>query len=142
MGRARAPRRPDRTSIAARGVTAARGASAGRLTGTPGTLAGVELRRLRGELVLGWAAAAVGATGIASALTPEFADRSDFVRGVLPPGFPGAARVLALTFGLTLIWLSRSLARRRRRAWQLAVLLRSEERRVGKECRSRWSPYH
>ena len=24
--------------------------------------------------------------------------------------------------------------------WQ--VLKRSEERRVGKECRSRWSPYH
>ena len=23
-----------------------------------------------------------------------------------------------------------------------AVLSRSEERRVGKECRSRWSPYH
>ena len=23
-----------------------------------------------------------------------------------------------------------------------AVTLRSEERRVGKECRSRWSPYH
>ena len=23
-----------------------------------------------------------------------------------------------------------------------AVLIRSEERRVGKECRSRWSPYH
>ncbi len=22
------------------------------------------------------------------------------------------------------------------------VLFRSEERRVGKECRSRWSPYH
>jgi lysyl-tRNA synthetase class 2 len=73
--------------------------------------------------VLGWAAAAVGAIGIASALTPEFANRSDFVRGVLPPGFPGAARILALTFGLTLIWLSRSLARRRRRAWQLAIVL-------------------
>src|SRR3989441_8083314 len=27
------------------------------------------------------------------------------------------------------------------RRWQL-VLDRSEERRVGKECRSRWSPYH
>ena len=30
--------------------------------------------------------------------------------------------------------------------WQLfvfyAALERSEERRVGKECRSRWSPYH
>ena len=25
---------------------------------------------------------------------------------------------------------------------RLIVLLRSEERRVGKECRSRWSPYH
>ena len=24
----------------------------------------------------------------------------------------------------------------------LAELTRSEERRVGKECRSRWSPYH
>src|SRR3712207_9038057 len=23
-----------------------------------------------------------------------------------------------------------------------AILIRSEERRVGKECRSRWSPYH
>ena len=23
-----------------------------------------------------------------------------------------------------------------------AMLVRSEERRVGKECRSRWSPYH
>ena len=23
-----------------------------------------------------------------------------------------------------------------------AIALRSEERRVGKECRSRWSPYH
>ena len=22
------------------------------------------------------------------------------------------------------------------------IVLRSEERRVGKECRSRWSPYH
>ena len=25
---------------------------------------------------------------------------------------------------------------------EAAALLRSEERRVGKECRSRWSPYH
>ena len=28
-------------------------------------------------------------------------------------------------------------------AWSTAIgLQRSEERRVGKECRSRWSPYH
>ena len=24
----------------------------------------------------------------------------------------------------------------------LTAMIRSEERRVGKECRSRWSPYH
>jgi lysylphosphatidylglycerol synthetase-like protein (DUF2156 family) len=42
---------------------------------------------------------------------------------VLPPGLPAAARVGALAFGIALVWLSRSLARRRRRAWQLAVTL-------------------
>ena len=26
--------------------------------------------------------------------------------------------------------------------WVMFILMRSEERRVGKECRSRWSPYH
>ena len=25
---------------------------------------------------------------------------------------------------------------------ELGKIMRSEERRVGKECRSRWSPYH
>jgi lysyl-tRNA synthetase class 2 len=61
--------------------------------------------------------------GVISALTPEFRDRFDLVRGVLPPGGIAAARVGALAFGLALIWLSRSLAHRRRRAWQLAVAI-------------------
>jgi lysyl-tRNA synthetase class 2 len=61
--------------------------------------------------------------GVASALTPEFANRWDFVQGVLPPGVPEAARALALAFGIVLIWTSRGLARRRRRAWKLAVAL-------------------
>jgi len=26
--------------------------------------------------------------------------------------------------------------------WVVEISIRSEERRVGKECRSRWSPYH
>src|ERR671936_1249438 len=77
---------------------------------------------LGGEAVLSWVAAAVGVIGIVSAVTPEMAGRYDFVRGVLPPGVPHAARIAALAFGLALIWLSRSLARRRRRAWQLAVV--------------------
>jgi lysylphosphatidylglycerol synthetase-like protein (DUF2156 family) len=77
----------------------------------------------RPESLLAWAAAAVGVLGIVSALTPEIASRTDLVGGVLPPGVPAAARVLALAFGIALVWLSRSLARRRRRAWQLAVAL-------------------
>jgi lysyl-tRNA synthetase class 2 len=66
-------------------------------------------------------AAAAGVIGIVSALTPEFANRYDLVRGVLPPGVPHAARVVALAFGIALIWLARGLARRKERAWQLAV---------------------
>ncbi|MHB8469938.1 MAG: bifunctional lysylphosphatidylglycerol flippase/synthetase MprF [Gaiellaceae bacterium] len=81
----------------------------------------MRLRSPRPESLLAWAAAAVGVIGFASALTPGMADRIDLVRGVLPPGVPAAARVGALAFGLALVWLSRSLARRRRRAWQLAV---------------------
>lgn len=81
------------------------------------------LRGLRGESLLAWLAAAVGCVGIVSALTPELSARSDLVRGVLPPGVPAAARVAAVAFGLGLVWLSRSLARRSRRAWQLAIVL-------------------
>ena len=83
----------------------------------------VTLRQLRAERLLAWAAALVGVIGLVSALTPEMADRLDLVKGVLPPGLPEAARVLTFTFGIGLIWLSRSLAKRRRRAWQLAVVL-------------------
>lgn len=75
------------------------------------------------EQLLGAAAAAVGLIGVASALTPALASRSDLVQGLLPPGFPAAARLLTLAFALGLVWLSRSLARRRRHAWQLAVAL-------------------
>lgn len=77
--------------------------------------------RLSPESLLASGAALIGAVDVASALTPELANRSDLVSGVLPPGVPAAARVLTLAFGIALIWLSRSLARRRRRAWQLAV---------------------
>jgi lysyl-tRNA synthetase class 2 len=83
----------------------------------------VPLRRLRGESLLACLAVAVGCIGIVSALTPELASRSELVRGILPPGVPAAARIAVLAFGFGLTWLSRSLAHRRRRAWQLAVAL-------------------
>src|SRR3989441_12242689 len=38
--------------------------------------------------------------------------------------------------------LAEGIAARRTGAGAQVVTLRSEERRVGKECRSRWSPYH
>ena len=81
------------------------------------------LRLPRVEGLLAWSAAAVGAIGLVSALTPEMASRVEIVQGVLPPGWPEAARVLTVAFGIGLIWLSRSLAMRRRRAWQLAVVV-------------------
>src|SRR4051794_13382843 len=81
------------------------------------------MTRPKAESLLAWGAAVTGVIGIVSALTPEMANRVDLVRGVLPPEVPAAARVLALSFGIALIWLSRSLAKRRRRAWQLAVVV-------------------
>ena len=72
------------------------------------------------ERLLAWGAGAVGIVGIVSALTPGMANRIEIVQGILPPGWPEAARVLTVALGIGLIWLSRSLARRRRRAWQLA----------------------
>src|SRR5437764_12660994 len=96
-----------------------RGSPSSLMTGLyPGR---VHLRPLSVERLLAWAAALVGAIGLVSALTPERADRIQLVGGVLPPGWPEAARVLTVAFGIGLIWLSRSLAKRRRRAWQLAV---------------------
>ena len=83
----------------------------------------MRFRRPSAPALLGLGAAAAGVVGVVSALTPEFADRWDIVSGVLPPGVPEAARIVALSLGLALVWLSRSLARRKQRAWQLAVAL-------------------
>jgi lysyl-tRNA synthetase, class II len=79
------------------------------------------VRRPATPVLLAWFATAAGLVSIVSALTPEMADRVDLIRGVLPPGVPDAARTVALALGLGLVWLSRGLARRKRRAWWLAV---------------------
>ncbi len=79
------------------------------------------LRPPSAQRLVAWAAALVGVIGLVSALTPEMANRVEILQGVLPPGWPDAARVLTVACGIGLVWLSRSLARGRRRAWQLAV---------------------
>ena len=81
------------------------------------------MRRPQPPALLGIFGAGVGIISIISALTPTLASRSDLVQGVLPPGVPSAARWVALAFGLALVWLAGSLARGKRRAWQLAVVL-------------------
>ena len=47
-----------------------------------------------------------------------------------------AALVTARTDGKSLTWVGKE------GIHSATVNFRSEERRVGKECRSRWSPYH
>ena len=67
----------------------------------------------------------------------------------------GAVRELWVVFALTILsnlayrlvnftlslWLTSDLGFSDEKTG-LTVMIRSEERRVGKECRSRWSPYH
>ena len=54
----------------------------------------------------------------------------------------GAAVVLMIGAHTIKQGLSRYLIDFIRRGWISVIACRSEERRVGKECRSRWSPYH
>jgi lysyl-tRNA synthetase, class II len=80
-----------------------------------------DVRRPATPTLLAWLAAGAGLLSIVSAVTPEMADRMRLVQGLLPPGVPAAARTIVLALGLGTIWLSRGLARRKRRAWALAV---------------------
>ena len=53
---------------------------------------------------------------------------------------------MGVTGGLVLLTVYTAERRTRSPLWRrclhAAGIIRSEERRVGKECRSRWSPYH
>jgi len=66
---------------------------------------------------------------VSFALECRALDREDLVIRVTDEG-PGIADVPAVLLG------------RFRSREGMGIGIRSEERRVGKECRSRWSPYH
>src|SRR5256886_12868620 len=70
--------------------------------------------------------------------TPLWARLTSPGRGTLPP--PTSAASLAVWWGLRNGRSVISASRRAPPAEWMAV--RSEARRVGEECRSRWSPYH
>jgi lysylphosphatidylglycerol synthetase-like protein (DUF2156 family) len=79
--------------------------------------------RIESPLLVAWGSAVVALLLIVASLDPQRASRSPFVEAVLPPGWPVTARTLTLACGLALLWVARGLARRKRRAWQLAVAL-------------------
>ena len=67
----------------------------------------------------------------------------DTIIGPTPTPAPSPTPTPTPTFAPALALLPRGgRAHLLRRCAPLPALLRSEERRVGKECRSRWSPYH
>jgi lysylphosphatidylglycerol synthetase-like protein (DUF2156 family) len=72
--------------------------------------------------VLAAAAALLGVITLVSALTPDLTDRAHVLEKIMPTDVLELARVVALTLGLALLLLSRSLARGRRRAWTLALV--------------------
>src|SRR5258707_9563019 len=83
----------------------------------------------------------IGVTGVQTCALPISCTRLPTLtrwRLTLPPIGANACvnsmRPLQQAFGLQFRGLCRLQG--------LAALIRSEERRVGKECRSRWSPYH
>lgn len=81
------------------------------------------MERLSPERLLAATAFAVGVLTILSGFDPELAERSDFISGLLLPGVPERARIVAFVLGAALLWISAALTRRRRSAWRIAALL-------------------
>jgi len=65
----------------------------------------------------------LGVVNIVSALTPELAERVRVVQTVLSPDAEVAARGLTLAAGVAMLLVASSLARRKHRAWLLAVVV-------------------
>ena len=67
--------------------------------------------------------ALVGISSMVSALTPDLANRSALLAGVIPIQATRTAHVIVFELGLLLIVVAFGLIRRRHRAWQLALIL-------------------
>src|SRR2546425_8619328 len=105
------------------------------------------------------AAQATNAADFSATIMKRFLDARGHRRVAVPPYFPIAEADRLRELGVDLV-IAKNLRERRRAkrpdeiaaieatqratedAWRMGVDARSEERRVGKECRSRWSPYH
>ena len=78
--------------------------------------------------------------GIISGTTTIGAIVSPFLVGLMADELFANQRLLAVLHGVggVLLWFAST----QTHFGPMYAILRSEERRVGKECRSRWSPYH
>lgn len=77
----------------------------------------------RAPVVLALFVAASGVLDVASALTPAIDSRLRLIENATPNFVPRLASALIVPAGLALIVLARGLWRRRRRAWQLTLIL-------------------
>src|SRR2546430_14625243 len=102
---------------------------------------------LRGTMIVLGALLVLGTSGIAASAPESGPDPGNFVSRVDNPWFP-------LVPGTTFVYRGVKDGKSARDVFTVAhatktiqgvrctAVQRSEERRVGKECRSRWSPYH
>jgi lysyl-tRNA synthetase class 2 len=95
------------------------------LAGLAGALAGRARRsdRPRSPLVLSWFVAAVGLLGVLDAVLPN--NRHALIASLAPERVHGIGFALVAPLGLALLVTARGLAGRKRRAWQIAVVLLS-----------------
>ena len=77
----------------------------------------------RWPTVLALLVAASGVLDVASAITPAVESRLHLIENATPNFVPKVASALVVPAGLMLILLARGLGRRRRRAWQLTLVL-------------------
>src|SRR5690349_2364444 len=84
---------------------------------------GRPVNQSRTPFLLSLIAAAAGLVGLLSALTPEWPLRLRIVQDVLSPTGPSVADGLVVACSIALLVLARGLARRRHRAWQVAMVL-------------------
>ena len=95
----------------------------GPATTYPGRMRARIDRLVRPPSGLAALALVLGVVNIVSALTPELAERVRVVQKVLSPDAEVAARGLTLAAGVAMLLVASSLARRKHRAWLLAVVV-------------------
>ncbi len=97
---------------------------AAAIAGLGGALLGTHTRAgRRWPVVLACFVAASGILDVASAMTPEIQSRLHLIENATPNFVPRLASALVVPAGLALVVLARGLWRRRRRAWQLTLVL-------------------